>query len=125
MGLMLRKNQSGSIEGTVGFNCPQTVRSMETAFVGHSVTVDGVEMEAENMRYNHVEDRGNLTDVWTLTYRFRRCDDGEYAGDLVIRVDMSTSYGKAGTYTWVPKTEPDEPLDTEGIMEYLNGIEVV
>lgn len=125
MGVAIHKNQSGVIEGPVEFSYPQSVNSLHYALASQSISIDGVEMEIEDAHCNHMTDLGAFLDVWTLTYRFRRRDDGEYAGDLVIRVDMNTSSGKAGTYTWIPKTESDEQLDTEGIMEFLNEIEVM
>lgn len=123
MGVALHKNKSGVIEGPVEFGHPQSVYSITYALASQSISIDGVEMELESV--NHTTDPGAFPDVLTLAYRFRRCDDREYAGDLVIRVDMSAPSGKVGTYTWIPKTESDEPLDTGGIMEYLNEIEVV
>lgn len=121
MGVAIHKNQSGVIEGPVEFSYPQSVNSLHYALTSQSIFIDGAEMEV----CNYMAEHGASPDVWTLTYRFQRRDDGEYAGDLVVRVDMNTSSGKAGTYTWIPKTESDEPLDTEGIMEFLNEIEVM
>lgn len=64
-------------------------------------------------------------------------EDGEYLGSFVMKIDLSKygEYGRygtdgnlIGTYEWIPdglgSTDEYDEIDTDGVMGFLNGIEV-
>lgn len=117
----LKPNQEGLIQGPVESQNPKSIGMCLPWF--NCFSVNGMNVTVSKI-IKSVEEGGDALineTVYTLV-----CDSlGEHVGDLVIRIDQHIPSGKVGTYTWIPKTESDELLDTEGIMEYLNGIEVV
>lgn len=124
--LKLHPNRDGEYNGPVeGYNdrgVERAISELQTKVL----VVDGIEMNIGLPHRTRECGRGlsGYFDV-TVTYRLpcTYSDSGKYAGDFEIKIDESIKSGKIGSYRWTPK-EPDDSVDTEGVMAFLNGIEV-